>query len=74
MNDDGGIQWFQQVGQFERMDKHYATASKDACLNWKEYVKGTPGRKSETSLSGLAKKYGVGYQAISKIINGDIRK
>lgn len=35
----------------------------------KEYVKGTPGRKSDTSLSGLAKKYGVGFQAISKIIN-----
>lgn len=36
----------------------------------KEYVKGTPGRRSENSLSGLAKKYGVGFQAISKIVNG----
>lgn len=34
------------------------------------YIKGKPGVKSEFSLSGLAKKYGVGFQAISKIVNG----
>lgn len=33
------------------------------------YVKGTPGNKSQFSLSGLAKKYGVAHQTISKIVN-----
>jgi hypothetical protein len=34
-----------------------------------EYRPGKPGVKSETSLTGLAKKYGVNFQTISKIIN-----
>lgn len=33
------------------------------------YVKGTPGKRSQFSLSGLAKKYGVAYQTISKVVN-----
>jgi hypothetical protein len=34
-----------------------------------EYRPGKPGVKSETSLTGIAKKYGVAFQTISKIIN-----
>lgn len=37
----------------------------------KLYKRGTPGRKSEFSLSGLARKYGVGFQTISRIVNGE---
>lgn len=34
-----------------------------------EYRPGKPGVKSETSLTGLAEKYGVTFQTISRIIN-----
>lgn len=39
-----------------------------------EYVKGTPGRKSKYSLTGLADRYGVRFQTISKIVNGRLWK
>ena len=35
-----------------------------------EYSPGTAGKKSENSLTGLAKKYGIAFQTVSKIVRG----
>ena len=34
-----------------------------------EYVRGIAGYKTSTSLTGLAKKYGIAFQTVSKIVN-----
>jgi hypothetical protein len=35
-----------------------------------EYKPGNAGKKSETSLTGIAKKYGIAFQTVSKIVRG----
>lgn len=57
----------------ERVASSKLTAEQVASIR-REYVKGTPGRKSKSSLTGLADRYGVGFQTISKIVNGRLWK
>lgn len=52
----------------ERIASSKLTADQVADIR-RLYVKGKPGNKSEASLSGLARKYSVSFQTISKIVN-----